>query len=61
MKLEKSPKRFNYKIIDIKCMKNEDYAKNLEDLLDKAGRDGWDLINMSEDHIIMKQTYFQKD
>jgi len=61
MTLEKSPQRWNYKTLDLSGLKGPDFIEKLGNLLDEAGRNGWDLAYMSEDFMIMKQLYFFKD
>ncbi|MDD3147803.1 MAG: hypothetical protein PHD82_10900 [Candidatus Riflebacteria bacterium] len=61
MTLEKSPQRWNYKTLDLKPLKGLDFLEKLGNLLDEAGRNGWDLVYMCDDFIIMKQLYFFKD
>ena len=61
MKLEKSPQRWNYKTLDLRHLKGDDYLERLGGLLDEAGRNGWDLVYMCEDFMIMKQLYFAKE
>ncbi len=61
MTLEKSPQRWNYKTLDLSQLKSADFLERLGDLLDEAGRNGWDLAYICEDYMIMKQLYFSKD
>jgi hypothetical protein len=61
MSLEKSAHRYNYKTMDLKSLKGPDYLEQLGNLLDEAGRNGWDLCYMCEDYMIMKQLYFYKE
>jgi hypothetical protein len=61
MTLEKSPQRWNYKTLELKNLRGPDFMENLGKLLDEAGRNGWDLVYMNEDFIIMKQLYFYKE
>lgn len=61
MTLEKSPQRWNYKTLDLSQLKGDDFLERLGDLLDEAGRNGWDLVYMCDDYMIMKQLYFFKD
>ncbi len=61
MTLEKSPQRWNYKTLDLKALKGPDFLEKLGSLLDEAGRNGWDLVFMGEDFMVMKQLYFSKD
>jgi hypothetical protein len=61
MSLEKSPQRWNYKTLDLASIKGPDFLEKLGNLLDEAGRNGWDLCYMNEDFMIMKQLYFYKD
>lgn len=61
MTLEKSPQRWNYKTLDLTALKGPDFVERLGNLLDEAGRNGWDLAYMGEDFMIMKQLYFFKD
>lgn len=61
MTLEKSPQRWNYKTLDLRQMKGDDYLDRLGGLLDEAGRNGWDLVYIGEDFMIMKQLYFAKE
>ena len=61
MSLSKSPNRWNYKTLSLKSMKGPDFLEELGDLLDEAGRNGWDLCYMCEDYIVMKQLYFYKE
>jgi len=61
MTLEKSPQRWNYKTLDLTRLKGDDYLEKLGALLDEAGRNGWDLVYMCDDFMIMKQLYFAKE
>ncbi|MDN5278752.1 MAG: hypothetical protein PWR01_2717 [Clostridiales bacterium] len=61
MSLEKSPHRWNYKTLDLRPLKGPDFLDKLGNLLDEAGRNGWDLSFMCEDYMIMKQLYLYKD
>lgn len=61
MSLEKAPQRWNYKTLEITSMKGPDFVDKLGDLLDEAGRNGWDLCYMCEDYLVMKQLYFFKE
>ncbi|NCB38434.1 MAG: hypothetical protein EOM80_06645 [Erysipelotrichia bacterium] len=61
MSLEKSPQRWNYKTLDLKKFKGPDFLEKLGNVLDEAGRNGWDLAYMGEDFMVMKQLYFFKD
>ncbi|OGK05104.1 MAG: hypothetical protein A2W80_06305 [Candidatus Riflebacteria bacterium GWC2_50_8] len=61
MTMEKSPQRWNYKTLDLTRLKGDDFLERLGDLLDEAGRNGWDLAYMCEDFMIMKQLYFAKE
>lgn len=61
MTLEKSPQRWNYKTIALTTLKGPDFLENLGHLLDEAGRNGWDLVYMCDDYMIMKQLYFFKE
>jgi len=61
MTLEKSPQRYNYKTLDLKALKGPDFLEKLGHLLDEAGRNGWDLIYMNEEFMVMKQLYFFKE
>lgn len=59
MSLKKSPNTWNYKTLDLTIMKGPDFLEELGNLLDEAGRNGWDLCYMCEDYMIMKQLYIQ--
>ncbi len=61
MTLEKSPQRWNYKTFDLSPLKGPDFLDNLGNILDEAGRNGWDLVYMSDEYMIMKQLYFFKE
>ncbi|MGM0599206.1 MAG: hypothetical protein ACQETH_05230 [Candidatus Rifleibacteriota bacterium] len=61
MSLEKSPKRWNYKVLDLQPYKGPDFIDRLGQVLDEAGRNGWELAYMSEDYMIMKQLFIVKD
>lgn len=61
MNLEKSPQRWNYKTLDLSSLKGDDFLERLGGLLDEAGRNGWDLVYMNENFMIMKQLYFSKE
>lgn len=61
MTLEKSPQRWNYKTLELRCFKGPDFLEKLGGLLDEAGRNGWDLAYMCEDYMVMKQLYFFRE
>ncbi len=61
MSLEKSSHRWNYKTLSLQPLKGPDFLEKLGDLLDEAGRNGWDLAYMNEDYMVMKQLYFYKE
>ncbi|GAB1352597.1 MAG TPA: hypothetical protein PLK28_15520 [Candidatus Rifleibacterium sp.] len=61
MTLEKSPQRYNYKTLDLTTLKGPDFLEKLGHLLDEAGRNGWDLVYMNEEFMVMKQLYFFKE
>jgi hypothetical protein len=54
MSLEKSPNRWNYKVLDLQPYKGPDFIERLGQVLDEAGRNGWELAHMDEDYMIMK-------
>ena len=61
MPLEKSPNRWNYKTLNLRSMQGPDFVEQLGNLLDEAGRNGWELCYMSDEYMIMKQLYIQTD
>ena len=61
MSLKKSPNTWNYKTLSLMSMQGLDFLDQLGNLLDEAGRNGWELTYMCEEYMIMKQLYIQVD
>ena len=61
MTLKKSANRWNYKTLDLRPMKGPDFLNQLGNILDEAGRNGWELCYMNEDYLIMKQLFIAVD
>ncbi|OQA08982.1 MAG: hypothetical protein BWY66_00759 [bacterium ADurb.Bin374] len=60
MQLVKANRFWNYKTYDLTKMRGDDFLDKLGDLLDEAGRNGWELAYMCEDYMVLKQLFEQK-
>jgi hypothetical protein len=56
-KLKKANQYFNYKTYDLAELQGPKFLENLGNLLDEAGKNGWDLVYMNEQYMILKQLY----
>ena len=61
MKLTKVNRLFNYKTLELESMKGPEFLEKLGQLLDEAGKNGWELAHMNDEFMILKQLYVQEN
>jgi len=61
MSFVKSNQRWNYKTFDLRPMQGPDFLDKLGQLLDEAGKKGWELAHLNEKFMILKQLYLEED
>lgn len=61
MGLVKANQFWNYKTFDLTPLQGPDFLEELGDILDEAGKSGWDLVYMNDNFMILKQLYMQED
>ena len=57
MPLVKANRFWNYKTFDLTPFQGPDYLEKLGDILDEAGKSGWELVYMNTDFMILKQLF----
>jgi len=55
--LKKANRLWNYKTFDLISMQGPDFLEKLGELLDEAGKNGWELAHMNDQFMILKQLY----
>ncbi len=61
MKLTKVNRLFNYKTYDLEPLKGPDFLDRLGEILDEAGKHGWELAHMNDQFMVLKQLYVQEN
>ncbi|MBI3037505.1 hypothetical protein HYY75_00440 [bacterium] len=58
---EKANRYWNYKTHEIESLKGPEFLEKLGDLLDEAGKNGWELAFLNDRFMILKQLFFQSE
>jgi hypothetical protein len=61
MPLRKVNRCWNYKTLELRPLMGPDYLEKLGNLLDEAGKNGWELAHMNDSFMILKQLFVQED
>ena len=59
MSLTKANRCWNYKTVSLAPLKGPEFLDALGDLLDGAGKSGWELAFMNDEFMILKQLFHQ--
>lgn len=60
MKLVKANQFWNYKTYDLSEIQGKDFIESLGNLLDEAGKSGWELVHMNDQFMVLKQLWTQE-
>jgi hypothetical protein len=60
MGLIKANRCWNYKTFDLTPLQGPEFLERLGDLLDEAGKNGWELAYMNESFMVLKQLFLQE-
>jgi len=61
MPLIKVNRCWNYKTFDLTPIAGPDFLEKLGNILDDAGKNGWELVHMTDQYMVLKQLFVQKD
>ncbi len=61
MGLVKANRCWNYKTLDLKPLSGPDFVEKLGELLDEAGKNGWELAYMNDRFMILKQLFMNEN
>ncbi|MBF0501798.1 MAG: hypothetical protein HQM09_16800 [Candidatus Riflebacteria bacterium] len=59
MTIRKANRLWNYKTLELSSMQGPDFLEQLGNILDEAGKSGWELAYMCESFMILKQLFIQ--